>query len=280
MLLWINACKLLLHIRFLQNAISKIHHTSRSLVTDLVKKISNIMVNVYKKYSKMRHKLNEKMCHLKNMLPDSNNFLKELTEKSQLLSNFDEYCYSRNISVKFNDKTSKKQNTRTNDIKKQTKITGNDSVLATKFEKRDTQIIDTEICCNKVTSDIDSQPTEIVGKCMEETLNNSLDEIISKQNAKVTSDYEKITADKTKVKRPKSDNNFKSYGSAKKAFNTDKSIEKKNMPQVKMRNYISKSDESHYKRSFKNKPREQDYHETKNADWLFKRYQSYIKIKK
>lgn len=271
----------MLYIRFLRNAIDKIYHTSRSLLTDLVKKISNIMLNVHNKYSKIKNKLNEKLCHLKNMLPDDNEFLKQLTMKNQPLNNYYKYCHSKNTSTtKLNGKrkreTSREQNTRTNDVKKQTKKT--DDSMNTKFEEKNTQTIDTETCRDKVIND-NSQFTKTVDQCIDETLSNSFDEITSEQNTKATSGYGKNTADKTKVNGPKPNNHFKLDVSTKKDSNTYKSIEENISPQIKMRNHVPKSDKGRYRHSFKNNPTEQDHHQTKNANWLFERYQFYMRIK-
>ncbi|XP_032673972.1 uncharacterized protein LOC116845415 isoform X1 [Odontomachus brunneus] len=266
--------------QFLQNAIDKIHHTSRLLFTDLVRKINNIMLNVHDKYSKMKYKLNEKLCHLKNMLPDDNEFLKRLTMKSQSLSNYYNYCHSKNTSIKFNGKkkreTSRKENTRPIDVKKQTKKT-DDSMLYTKFERKNIQTIDTETCRDKVINDY-SQTTK-TDQCIDEILNNSFDETISKQNTEATSEYRKLTADKTKVNGPKPNNHFKSDGSTKKDFNSDEPIKKNISPQIKMKNHVPKSDKDRYRRSFKNDPTEQDYHQTKNANWLFERSNAREKLR-
>lgn len=263
--------KSLLSVRFLQNAINKIHHTSHSLLADLVKKISNIMSNVHYKYNKMKDKLNEKLCHLKNVLPEDSEFLKQLTMRVQSLSNYHKYCHSKNTS-KLSSKTKREQNIKTNGIKKKT----DDLMSYTKFEKRDTQTSDTETYCNELINDY-SQSTKITGQCIDETLNDRLDETISKHNTKVTSDYGTITADETKENRPKPNNYFKSNSSAKKVSDTDKPIEKKNVsPQKKTRNHVPKSNKGHYKPSFKKEPTEQNHYQTKSADWLFERYHSYL----
>ncbi|XP_014468733.1 PREDICTED: uncharacterized protein LOC106741354 [Dinoponera quadriceps] len=257
-------------VQFLQDAINKIHHTSRSLLTDLVKKLSNIMVNVHNKYNKMRHKLIKKLCYLKNVLPGDSKFLDQLTEKSQFLSNYDKYCSRKNASIKLNGKTSKKENTRTNEnIKRQPEKT-NDSISHTKLETGDTQTIDIEIYCDKVTND-HSQPTQ-TGQCTDETLNNNVDRITDEPNIRAASDYGKITADKTKVKGPKINNNFKSNDSTRKVFNTDKPIKEKYIsPRIKTRIHAPKTDKDHYKHSSKDESADQDHHQIKSADWLFER---------
>lgn len=261
----------MLYIRFLRDAVGKIHHTSHSLLNDLVKKINNTMLNVHYKYNKTRHKLNEKLCHLKNVLPDDSEFLKQLTGKSQLLSNYDKYCYSKSTSAKFNGKTNRRQNTRKNDIKRQIKETDN-SASHTRFKKENTQKIDAEVCCDEVINDY-SDPTKIIGQCVDETMNNSIDETY-KQNAESTSDRGKVTADKTKeyIKEPKPNKYFKSDASTKKVFNSDKPIGKKNIsPETKNHQHIPKSNKEYNKNSFKSKLTDEDYYQMKDADWLFKR---------
>lgn len=77
-----------------------------------------IFLNVHNKYSKIKRKLKEKLCHLKNISGD-NEFLKQLTQNSQLLRDYNKSCLSNGKSNKFNDKA--KDNTKANDVKRQTK---------------------------------------------------------------------------------------------------------------------------------------------------------------
>ncbi|XP_025155559.1 uncharacterized protein LOC105180487 isoform X2 [Harpegnathos saltator] len=262
-------------VQFLQNAIDKIHHTSHSLLIDLVKKISNIMLNIHSKYSKMGYKLNEQVCYLKSMLPEDNEFLKQLTAKSQLLSNYEKYCYLKNTSMKFNGKANKEQDTKTNDKKKQTKR-ADDSVLQKMFEEKDTQTADAKICCDKITNDY-SYPT-IIGQCIDETLNHSFDE--TRENTKITSDNGKITTNKTKIKEPMPNNYSRSNDFAKKVSNTDKPVRNKNIPpKIKKKDHVPKLGKSH-KNLFKDEPVEQDHHQMKSADWLFKRSNGREKLRK
>lgn len=258
--------KLLFCTRILQNTIDKVHHTTRSIFTDLEKKVNGILSNIHNKYSKMRHKLNEKLCHLKNILPADSEFLKQLTEKSKFLNNFDKYCYWKKKTRKFNEKTSREKHTRANDTKEQIKETDN-SVMHTKREKRDTRVTEDGRNYDKVTNDY-SQPTKAVDQNTDETLNNSFDETVSKHNTKATSDYGKISADGTKVEGPKPDNHLKSNRSTKKVINHNKPIKQN----IKMRNYTPKSDKvKDYKHSFEDKRTKQDHQQTKSTDWLFER---------
>ncbi|XP_026827758.1 uncharacterized protein LOC105284875 isoform X2 [Ooceraea biroi] len=103
-------------IKFLQNTADKIHNTSQLLLFDLLEKINKITLNIYNKYAKLVHKLREKLCYLKNTLPDNNGFLKQLTENNQLFENYDKSCFSNYSSQNLSDKTVKR-NTKKNNMK-------------------------------------------------------------------------------------------------------------------------------------------------------------------
>lgn len=108
----------------MQSARNKIRYTSQSLFSDLAEKLSKITSNVHNKFNKMKHKLSKKLCHL---LPDDNEFLKQLTENSQLLRDYNKFCLSNDKSKKFNGKT--KEDTKVNDIKRQTRKSDVDPTL-------------------------------------------------------------------------------------------------------------------------------------------------------
>ncbi|XP_029162672.1 putative uncharacterized protein DDB_G0282133 [Nylanderia fulva] len=113
-----------LALKILQHDSDKIHITSKSLLSNLIEKMSKITLNVYNKYTKQRYKVIKKLCDLKNILPDDE-FLKRLTENNELFKNYDKSCVSNYSSKKFNTKTSEKRNTKIKNVKEWSKKADN-----------------------------------------------------------------------------------------------------------------------------------------------------------
>lgn len=111
----------------------KIHITSKSLLSNLIEKMSNITLRVYNKYTKEKYKLIKKLCNLKNVLPDDE-FLKQLTENNQLFKNYDKSCFSNYLSNKLNTKTIGKRNTKIKNVKEQIREADN-TVVHAKYDR-------------------------------------------------------------------------------------------------------------------------------------------------
>lgn len=102
----------------------KIYITSKSLLSNLVEKISKVTLNVYNKYTKQKYKLIKKLCDLKNVLPDDE-FLKRLTENNEIFKDYDKSCFSNYSSKKLNTKTIEKENTKIKNVKERSRKADN-----------------------------------------------------------------------------------------------------------------------------------------------------------
>lgn len=127
---------IVLYLRILQYDSDKIHITSKSLLSNLIEKMSKITLKVYNKYTKEKYKLIKKLCNLKNVLPDDE-FLKQLTKNNQLLKNYDKSC-SNYSSNKLNTKTIGKRNTKIKNVKEQIREADNTVVYA-RYDKDSNQ---------------------------------------------------------------------------------------------------------------------------------------------
>ncbi|XP_018396697.1 PREDICTED: uncharacterized protein LOC108774946 [Cyphomyrmex costatus] len=102
-------------LNFLQYNSDKMHITSKSLLANLVEKMSKVILKVYNKYAKEKHRLNKTLCHLKSILPDDK-FLKQLTKNNQLFKDHDKFCFSNYpnilLSKNLDSKTTTQENTK------------------------------------------------------------------------------------------------------------------------------------------------------------------------
>lgn len=109
------------------------HIASKSLLTNLVEKVSKVILKVYNKYAKERHRLSKTLCYLKSKLPDDK-LLERLTENNQLFKDHDKFCLSNYTSKNFVSKTTTKENTKTKNVKEHIKT--DDTVLNTKYDQK------------------------------------------------------------------------------------------------------------------------------------------------
>ncbi|XP_011168637.2 uncharacterized protein LOC105202004 [Solenopsis invicta] len=126
-------------LNFLQHNSDNMHIASKSLLSNLAEKVSKITLKVYNKYTKERHKLNKKLCHLKSILPDDK-LLKRLTENNQLFKDYDKSCFSNYTSKNLDGGSTTKGNTKTKSVKEQ-KNEGTDDEVHTKYDKKNTDQI-------------------------------------------------------------------------------------------------------------------------------------------
>lgn len=123
---------------FLQHNNDKMHITSKLLFSNLIEKVSKVTSKIYNKYAKEKHKLNKKLCHLKNILPDDK-FLKQLTENNQLFKDYDKSCFSNYTSKNLDGRTITKENTK---IKEQIKTNTVLHPYDKKYDKKNIHIHD------------------------------------------------------------------------------------------------------------------------------------------
>lgn len=124
----------------MQHESNKIHVTSKLFLSNMIKKMNKLTLNVYNKYAKQRHKLIKKLCDLKSILPDDE-LLKQLTENNQLFKNYDKSCSSIYLSKKLNTKTFEKRNTKVN---KNRSGKETDDTVHIKYDKEKSQKIGNE----------------------------------------------------------------------------------------------------------------------------------------
>ncbi|KAH0546131.1 uncharacterized protein LOC123269545 [Cotesia glomerata] len=86
--------------RFIENMESKIKNISLTFFDDLSKTLKNSVVKVHRKLVKVRRKLNQRLCLIRNTMGDDPK-LSELLDKMNLKSN---NCNKTNKSEKFNEK--------------------------------------------------------------------------------------------------------------------------------------------------------------------------------
>ncbi|XP_012063987.1 PREDICTED: uncharacterized protein LOC105627311 [Atta cephalotes] len=123
---------------YLQHNSDRMHIASKSLLTNLIKKVSKVILKVYNKYAKERHRLSKTLCHLKSKLPDDK-LLKQLTENNELFKDHDKFCFSNYISKNLVSETTTKENTKTKNVKEHIKT--DNTVLNTKYDKKYTHKI-------------------------------------------------------------------------------------------------------------------------------------------
>lgn len=85
------------------------HITSKLLLSNLIEKVGKVTSKIYNKYAKEKHRLNKKLCHLKNILPDDKS-LKQLTENNQLFKDYDKSCFLNYTPKNSDGKTITKEN--------------------------------------------------------------------------------------------------------------------------------------------------------------------------
>ncbi|KYN21223.1 PREDICTED: MATH and LRR domain-containing protein PFE0570w-like [Trachymyrmex cornetzi] len=119
---------------YLQHNSDRMHIASKSLLTNLVEKVSKVILKVYNKYAKERHRLSKTLCHLKSKLPNDK-LLKQLTENNQLFKDHDKFCFSNYTSKNLVSEMTAKENTKTKNIKEHI-IKTDDAVLNTKYDKK------------------------------------------------------------------------------------------------------------------------------------------------
>ncbi|KAL0110289.1 hypothetical protein PUN28_013735 [Cardiocondyla obscurior] len=123
----------LIALNILQHNNDKMHIISKSLLSNLIEKISKVMAKIYNKYVKETYKLKKLLCYLKNTLPDDK-ILQELTKDNSLFKEYDKSCIMNHTLENLDNRTTTKIHKEK--IKEQN-VKTDDTILHAKNNKKD-----------------------------------------------------------------------------------------------------------------------------------------------